>query len=368
MTLSVRQLRERIGHHFSDVEQIDDSIIRFTRNTGHAKFAVYYVDVADQLPATNEVLTSYQDRVIGRHYFEGEKSLQWNYYLYFVRSKDQLSTGDAKRQKELIERDRSYARKFVIAEEELETALTPVPAVLQSVAPRTNVLSFWIERLAETGLDRVILSNDDLPTRLALIESSPIKSNVRVQSTGKGVDVGAATGLRKLELRKYRQFPIQRDFEFGRVNLIFGANGTGKTSLLEAVELFYCGRNKRNPEIVPDYELAAVLHDGKPETATNTRSLQLFRNRNLSWYGQAEVKTNNLYQSFAQFNFLDTDAAASLADSTARIEDDLSKLLVGPDASKTWASIERVSGSRLIAVARSKYEMDGIYRRACRAE
>jgi hypothetical protein len=266
MTLSVQQLRDRVGRHFSDVEQIGDSIIRFTRNTGRTNFAVYYVDVADQLPATNEVLTSYQDRVIGRHYFEGEKSLQWNYYLYFVRTRDQLATGDAKRQKELIERDRSYARKFVIAEEELESALTPAPAVLQSVALRTNVLSFWIERLAETGLDRVILSNDDLPTRLALIESSPIKSNVRLQSTGKGVDVGAATGLRELKLRKYRRFPILRNFEFGRVNLIFGANGTGKTSLLEAVELFYCGRNKRNPELVPDYELAAVLHDGEPET------------------------------------------------------------------------------------------------------
>ena len=41
-------------------------------------------------------------------------------------------------------------------------------------------------------------------------------------------------------------------------------------------------------------------------------------------------------------NFLDTDAAVSLADSASRIEDDLSNLLVGPDASKTWRNIERV--------------------------
>ena len=343
MSLSVDQLRERVARHFSDVEEIDGSVVRFTRNAGRTDFAVYYVDVADQLPATTETLTSYQDRVIGRHYFEGEKSLQWNYYLYFVRSKDQLATGEAKQQKELIERDRSYARKFVIAEEELEAALTPPPVAPKGAALRTNVLSLWIERLAETGLDRVILSNDDLPTRLALIESSPSKTNVAPQTQGKGADVGAATGLRALELKTFRRFPVRRSFDFARVNLIFGSNGTGKTSLLEAIELFYCGRNKRNPEVIPDYNLAAILEDGNNETATNSRALQLFRNRNLSWYGQPEIKTNNLYQSFAQFNFLDTDAAASLADSTARIEDDLSKLLVGPDASKTWAAIERVS-------------------------
>ena len=61
------------------------------------------------------------------------------------------------------------------------------------------------------------------------------------------------------------------------------------------------------------------------------------------WYGQPEVRTNNLYQSFSQFNFLDTDAAVDLADSTSRIEDDLSKLLVGSEASKVWRNIERVT-------------------------
>src|SRR5262249_37193397 len=67
-----------------------------------------------------------------------------------------------------------------------------------------------------------------------------------------------------------------------------------------------------------------------------------FRDRNLAWYGQAEVKTNNLYQSFAKFNFLDTDAAVNLSDSTSKMAEDLSKLLVGPDASKTWQNICRV--------------------------
>jgi DNA repair protein SbcC/Rad50 len=343
MTLSIDQLRERVGQHFSDVEQIDESIIRCTRSLGRRDFAVYYVDIAQRLPESPESLTTYQDRVIGAHYFEGKRSLQWNYYLYFVRSKDQLATGEARLQKELIERDRTYARKFVIAEEELDSALTPPPVTPVGAAPRTSVLSLWIERLAEKGLDRVILSNDDLPTRLELIESSPAIKSAVSKASGKNIEVDAAQGLRTLELKKYRRYPMRRRFDFGRVNLIFGANGTGKTSLLEAIELFYCGRNARNPDLTSDYDLVAVLQNGNREMVNNNRSLQMFRNRNLSWYGQPEIKTNNLYQSFAQFNFLDTDAAASLADSTSRIEEDLSKLLVGPDASKTWTAIERVS-------------------------
>jgi len=335
MTLNISQLRERVVARFSDVEQVDDSIIRFTRKAGELPFAVYYLDVAQDLPGTQEALTKYQDRVIGSRYFDGRKSLQWNNYLYFVTSADRLERSEVRKAKELIEHDRSYARKFVISEDELDWVLTPPVVALVDATPRANVLSTWTDRLVEVGLDRAILSNDDIPTRLKLIEASSTSVTPRLKAPRRNEGTKAPPFVRSFQLKKFRDFPLQRRFEFGDVNLIFGANGSGKTSLLEAIELFYCGRNKRNPDASPRYELVAVSVDGQPETATSSRKLQLFRERNLAWYGQPEVKTNNLYLSFAQFNFLDSDAAVSLAESTARIEDDLPKLLVGPDASKT---------------------------------
>ena len=342
MTLNISQLRERVAARFPDVEQVDDSIVRFTKKAGELPFAVYYLDVAQDLPRTQETLTKYQDRVIGRHYFEGRKSLQWSNYLYFVTSGDRLASSEMRQAKELIERDRSYARKFVIPEEDLDSILTPPLVAPADATPHASVLSVWTDRLVEAGLDRAILSDDDLPTRLALIESSSAAFTTRPKAPKRNVEVKAAPFFRSLHLKRFRDFPVQRSFDFGAVNLIFGTNGSGKTSLLEAIELFYCGRNKRNPNASHAYELTAVLADGKNETVTAQRRLQEFRDRNLTWYGKSEVKTTDLYRSFAQFNFLDTDAAVSLAESTAQIEDDLSKLLVGPDASKTWRDIERV--------------------------
>lgn len=343
MTLNMSELRERVIARFPDAEQVDESIIRFIRKAGASPFAVYYLDLAQDLPATQENLTRYQDRVIGSHYFEGKKSLQWNNYLYFVTSRDRLVSSEVRDAKELIERDRTYARKFVISDEELDSVIEPRVIAPADVTPHANVPSIWTERLIEAGLDKVILSDDDLPKRLKLIESSSAKSSMKARAPRQSVRGEALPFIGSFELKKFRDFPVQRNFDFGVVNLIFGANGSGKTSLLEAVELFYCGRNKRNPNAHGAYELIATLADGHTEKATHRRSLQVFRDRNLRWYGQPEVKTNNLYLSFAQFNFLDTDAAVSLADSTSRIEDDLSRLLVGPDASKTWRDIERVN-------------------------
>ena len=359
MTLNISQLRDRVkAAHFSDVEQVDDSIIRFTRKAGKLPFAVYYFDVAQDLPETQETLTKYQDRVIGKHYFEGKKSLQWSNYLYFVTSRKRLAGEEVLQAKELIERDRSYARKFVISEEELETVLQPRAVEITAEAPQANILSVWVDQLTDAGLARAILSDDDLPTRMKLIEYSTSKPAARRQVPRRRTQVRTEPFIRSLELKTFRNFPVQRRFNFGTVNLIYGVNGSGKTSLLEAIELLYCGRNKRNPESRPPYELDAVFADGTHEVVTESRRTQLFRDRNLIWYGQSEIKTNNLYQSFAQFNFLDTDAAVSLSDSTSLIEEDLSKLLIGPDASKTWRDIERVNDA-VVAKLRGLRPLEG---------
>ncbi len=345
MTLNIAQLRERVATRFPDVKQVDDSIIRFTKKEGELPFAVCYVDIGQNLPGTPETLTKYQDRVIGSHYFEGRKSLQWSNYLYFVTSGDRLASDEVRDAKELIERDRNYARKFVITEEDLDSILTPPVVEAATVTPQASILSIWTDQLVQAGLDGAIFSDDDLPTRLTLIESSSAGSAPSPKAPRRNAAVKAAPFMRSFQLKQFRDFPVQRRFDFATVNLIFGANGSGKTSLFEAIELFYCGRNKRNPNASAKYELAVVFADGRPENATASRSYRTFRDRNLTWYGQSEVKTNNLYLSFAQFNFLDTDAAVSLATdekSTGRIEEDISKLLVGPDASKTWRNIERV--------------------------
>jgi exonuclease SbcC len=345
MSINIAQFKDRISAEsgFTSAEIISDSIIRALRTAGDSPYAVFYFDLAQDLPDSQENLTKYQDRVLGKQYFEGRKSLQWSNYLYFVTSKERLASGALQSSKELIERDRNYARKFVISEDEFESVIKPSSLAASSASPETSILSTWVELLAQEGLDEAILSDDDLPTRMELVEKSK-KGAAKDRKLPKIIsNIKKEPFISALELKTFRRFPVQRKYEFGSVNLFYGANGTGKTSLMEAIETFYCGKNKRNRNDNAPYELISLLADNRSESVTNARKPKIFRGRNLAWYGQAEVKTNDLCLSFAQFNFLDTDAAVSLAESTTRIEEDLSKLLVGPDASKVWHDIERVA-------------------------
>jgi len=346
MTLNISQLQERlVGANFYDFRQVNDSIIRSTRKDNDKAFAVYYFDISQELPWTKEKLTQYQDQVIGKHYFEGRKSLQWNNYLYFITSRDAFKSEELLKTKKLIENDRIYTRKFVISEEELNSVLKPKIVTSSDSRSHASILSVWIDRLAEANIDDAVLCDASMPKRLEMIESSSSKPVSKLKQLKPSEAADTSPFIRALNLKRFRDYPIQKEFEFGMVNLIFGPNGTGKTSLFEAVELFYCGKNKRanKPSQQPlPYNVIATLSDGRTEEATDGRSSQFFRDRNLTWYGQSEVKTTYLCQSFARFNFLDTDAAVSISDSASRIDDDLSKLLVGPDASKTWRNIERV--------------------------
>lgn len=344
MNLGISQIRDQVAARFPDAQLVGNEVLRFTKKKGDTTYAVYYIDFADSLPNTQATLTSYQDQVVGSHYFDDSLSLQWNNYLYFVTTADLLKNEGARKAKELIERDRRYARKFVIPVEEFNAVLTPVePASV--TAQSTDVLSIWMKLLADSDLDAAILSDDTLPKRLKLIESGATKERVVIEPASLNSDRVITPFIQTLDLHIFRDFPANKHFEFGTVNLLFGANGCGKTSLLEAIELYYCGRTHRNPKAERPYRLDVTLNNGETDSVTHNRALQHFRDRHRRWYGRAELKTNDLSESFARFNFLNTDAAVRLTDSSGSIDDSLSKLLVGELASKVWRDTERVLDS-----------------------
>lgn len=340
MTVSLERIRSNLSRRFPDLEQVGDTVLRFERKAHDQAFAVCYVEVSPQIPNTPTLLNEYQERIVGKSYFQGRKSLQWSNYLFFV-----VDAPPSQETRVIVERDRRYARKFVVTEPELDTALSPPNYKVSDSVIKTDILATWTNVLAEANLDRAILNNESMPRRLELIEehfgqktSEVIKSLGTPRTTTQPF-------LKRIVLEQFRPFPQTREFDLGTVTLFCGVNGSGKTSLLEAIELVYCGQTKRNPKTAGVYAINATYSDGKTEKANNKRSASIFRDRNLSWYGQFEQKISYLYQIFGRFNFLNTDAAVGLAESKseAELEDDLSKLLVGPDASKTWEVIGKTA-------------------------
>lgn len=335
--LTIETLQSRFSDRFSSFDRVDETVARCVRSNEGRAFAVYYIDVSGKLPDSVDELDEYQDRIVASRYFDGGKSLQWSHYLYFV-----VSSTVPSEIKTFVERDRKYARKYVVDERELESALTPPAFQVAEGVVDSSVFNTWNGILAESNLDHAVFSSDSLPQRIKRIEA---EFGHKALGTPSGVTIRSKEVppfISTLELQQYRPCPKQRSFDFGTVTLLTGQNGAGKTSLLEAVELLYCGANKRDPKSKVPFKVKATFRDGKSATASNkSPSPAELKDRNLAWYGQTDLRMSTLYQSFSRYNFLDTDAAVAIASSESDFEKDLSKLLVGPEASKTWKEIER---------------------------
>lgn len=310
-----------------------NQIARIEQSFADSLVSKYVIDLNSDLNDIN--IKDYQEKFISKDYFDADGNVQWNYYLIFVRED---FDNEAKRK---IEKDESYARKFVFTEEELKDYLD----YHQSEAEKDeDVVSRWKQQLSAVDLQEVFSDenyNQAIPRfiegkakkidDLNSADSKPDESEDFVLSKVKSINLQDS----------YRDFPEKRDFNLGRVNLITGPNGVGKTSLMEAMELVITGNNSRNiyannqngcveAEYVSDYETISDVY---------TNALTKYKARDYFWYSNPVGRFNEVYRSFNRYNFYNSDSAYHLSNNTN--SEELTKYLTAIALGTEFSSIRK---------------------------
>ncbi|MBP7111661.1 MAG: AAA family ATPase [Nitrosomonas sp.] len=353
--------RKKVAGILNDIEEIDEAVLRGERSYHNKTFAVVYVDFADDVVGRAKELRAFQERILGDGFFSSPGDLRWNKYIYIVagpHSKQQKGFQEAK---SAIEADEEYARKRVISEDELESVLgAPQYFKSNGNVQEFDIVAEWGRKLAVASLDAVL----DRPTRTSLIEQIGAGNARRVLINRTPLTLHEADvplhskWLAKIRIEKFR--PVhdgKAPFEFGQVTLITGSNGTGKTSLLEAIEYFYCGKNRRNGN--SPSKVFGTLHESKLEIASTTDTNRL-RARCLKWYNREERNSSGVLDGFDRYNFLDTDAAYRVTSelNAEALPEDLSRLVAGPESSQVWAYIGKLTPEVELARDRSLVKME----------
>lgn len=372
--MDLEQVATKLGRRYPALERLSDVVFRGVDTYDGRPYAVRYFDLSDNVVGAAEHLREYQDRLLGVSYFntESKADLRWNHYLYFVTSASQ--SGDAfLKAKAAVESDREYARKLVIAEDDLDTIFEEKRFGIESAEGLPpDPLSIWTGILEKHALGFIVDESLQVPAIVRHIadgEPQPVVRAPAIPDLDPAEKAVSAEFLASIAIREFRKYPLQKTFDFGAVNLIVGVNGVGKTSLFEAIEYLFCGKTRRADSVLPRTVVSGVLANSELtlETRTTTSPSKL-RSRHLVWYGKSEVRTLTLDDSFSKFNFLDTDAAVRLTveKSRERIIDDLAQLLLGAEASKALDRFERVT--RQLQESRKTLENDVALRELRRAE
>lgn len=320
-----------LHQRFARVEDAGREVFRAERCYRDRPFGIFYFDFSDTILQPEFDLKTYSQERIAPDFYRHEGSLQWNFYLYFVLEHGALEQLRGKARIANIESDQIYARKFVREYETLNSELAaPLTDLLHSTAPQQDLASVWTEKLTAAGLGRVA---DPHAEYVATVRDY-LAGKVATLPGSRAAATPSEPGrfVQSLRLDRFREHPAQEVFKFSTVNLVRGANGTGKTSLFEAIELSICGGIRRQDGVRPREAKIQIQYAGdtKPEICP-VADLAIYRARDLHWYGGYYRGRNQLCHNFARFNFFDSDAAFRLssAKDNNEIVQALDSLLLG---------------------------------------
>ncbi|PMY73101.1 MULTISPECIES: hypothetical protein [unclassified Pseudomonas] len=359
-------LGTQVATRLSNVTRVAPLVIRAERNgPNDSPYAVYYFALSENLEDWAEHLEQKQDELIGPSYFDTPGDLRWNHYLYLLVGSGEQASDTFLTLKRRIEADRTYARKFVLKQDELTTALNelepPAETLGDMVSP--DISARWTDLLLRNNLDVVL---DELPVAETIRQIS--KGTMGKQPAyadrerkPKSPQLLATSFLDAIELVHFRRWPGTKLFDsLGTVNLLVGSNGVGKTTLLEAIEFAYCKANAR-VEAPGSAHIRVKLKDAVDwvDAKVSSRADEV-KQRNLDWYGQRDLRGSTLSNSFARFNFLSTDNAAILGQRGAKLdfEDTLSRLIAGPQTATLWDHISRLAQPLAAELSRVQADLE----------
>lgn len=331
------QIEEAIHKAFSSIQRLasNENLIRCERRIGSALVSIFYFDISDTDLDREFNLKQFMEKNLANDFYQNRGETQWNFYLIFVvndeRHQELISSGTTG----IIERERSYARKFVVNEGRLSEFLkgTLAPAS----APSLSLVDFaarWKNKLDQSGLAAVYSSSQRAPLIRSIREG-------RLETPTQSVDISETAPafelahIQALEVISYRSRIRPGKYELKQVNLLCGPNGAGKTSFLEAIELCICGQTSENQDEAAGTTLVVHYLDSRKDTFSteNRASDSFYRLRDRTLYGRVYSRGNHLAAAFARYNFFATDAAFRLAhqETAQEISKALTDFIVGPE-------------------------------------
>lgn len=347
---------------FSGLLELDEKVIKLNHLYGKNKISTIYLDYSQNFLSPQDALLK-QEKIVGNEYFKVKGSLQWNFYYYYIFDDPRYESQENQVFSKNVESDTDFSRKRVLTLEKLKNHY-PFATVFELVEASSSsfrdLSSEWIGLLRESGLIEVYSDSTYDASVERYLSGTCINEENNNDVRTEDLSSHSLAELKNIELKQYRSFTPGSKFEFGKVNLIEGVNGVGKTSLLEAIELAICGKTYRHEK---SESAEIVLRTLASEEKYPPRNIKKFQDRESFWYGIPSVNNrNNLFKSFNRFTFFNTDASYrfSMGDEPKEIWNSFLALALGGKTAELSKRIEGFETRFKTALTRLEKEKNSI--------
>lgn len=282
--------------------------------------------------------------IIEPTYFQLANDISWNLYWVSVLEKTQFNQID-NRQRISFSSNTEYTRNLILPLEQL-TMFIPVGRISASSADGEIPLpsEIWIQELDKLGISFCL--GEYSPKVLdAYVETGVDDRKTAAESQDVSMNGQRLKMLQSISIPKnFREHYYSKEWAIplNPVNLLYGSNGTGKTSLLSAIELAITGEVRslsgaEDSSAQADIGLTVEL-DGYSTTLHPPRTDAEKKRLERQWY---KSRSNNrtapqLKNLFHRFNYLSVEETFLFANQQPNLSDIFSKVLYGPETSDMW--------------------------------
>lgn len=265
---------------------------------------------------------------------------------------------------QVIESNKTYGRKYVFSEDETITFINGIVKTSSDKIGETSPVHEWDRILRQEHLT-ACLTEPYASKKVESYLSGQRFDADYVQdddySVMKHSKVPQIKWVKSLETTGFRDFCFdEKTMTFGQINLFYGANGSGKTSVLEAIEYALTSEVRRvkdfKVKLPTDSYPRLNVYDTEAGVHTFTPGFAKKNNKEIErvWYGVPIGRTkSNLNENFNRFNAFDSEAAYKFIHESDNSEDNFASmfgnLMFGEtvvDHEKKWQRFKRAFNER----------------------
>lgn len=294
-------------------------------------------------------------------YYEDIKNGQSSAMVYIVYVLDDDSNNIPI---QVIESNKIYGRKYVFTEEEIITFINGIVKTSHDELGAVSPVQEWDRILREEHLTGCLTESYASKKVEAYLDGQRFDADYIQEDDYLSMThskVPQIKWVKSLDTTGFRNFCFNNTImEFGQINLFYGANGSGKTSVLEAIEYALTAEVRRVKDFkvkLPTYSYPRLsIYDKEAGVHTFTPEFSKKNSKEIErvWYGVPVGRTKtNLNENFNRFNAFDSEAAYKFIHESDNSEDTYASmfgnLMFGEsvvDHEKKWQRFKKAFNDR----------------------
>jgi len=265
-----------------------------------------------------EALLDTDARQLELEFYDDDTPNQWNIQLFWVYEDESKPDTEFRRE---FERKTKFAIRRCVPRESLKEFLRPLEHSRRALSEVNDEFGrqALVQRVTGNGLGFLFNQKSSIDQKFERLLEIDVDDagDARVQSASPTTN-DRPPAVNTVELGDFRKDAFRRQLEASQFTLLYGRNGSGKTSILDGITMGLVGQTRRDDDRVDSYDGLSITLEGDDEPLpTDSKSIN---DRIADWFGFRPQGPARRHVEFYRVNYHEAGETTRLLEPSTDLE------------------------------------------------